>query len=110
MKIAVPVANGRLTAHFGHAAEFAIVHVKNQDIRKKEVLKPPPHEPGVLPGWLHELGVGVIIAGGMGQRALQIFGQNSIKVVTGAPGLTPEELAQKYLSDTLVTGHNVCDH
>jgi ATP-binding protein involved in chromosome partitioning len=110
MKIAIPVAEGKLTAHFGHAAEFAIVHVENQEIRNKELLTPPPHEPGVLPKWLHELGVSVIIAGGMGQRALGLFGENGIKVMTGAANLSPEELVQQYLTNSLVTGGNVCDH
>ncbi len=110
MKIAIPVAEGRLTAHFGHAAQFAIVHVENQEIKEKELLTPPQHEPGVLPRWLHELGVEVIIAGGMGQRAISLFGENSIKVIPGAPSLTPEELVQQYLTNTLVAGDNVCDH
>ena len=110
VKIAIPVAEGRLTAHFGHAAEFAIVHVENQEIKEKELLTPPPHEPGVLPRWLHELGVEVIIAGGMGQRALSLFGENGIKVATGAPNLAPEELVHQYLTNTLVAGENVCDH
>jgi ATP-binding protein involved in chromosome partitioning len=110
MKIAIPIAEGKLTAHFGHAAEFALVHVEDQEIKDKELLTPPPHEPGVLPRWLHELGVSVIIAGGMGQRALGLFGDNGIKVVTGAGNLTPEELVKQYLTNTLVTGQNVCDH
>jgi predicted Fe-Mo cluster-binding NifX family protein len=110
MKIAIPVSQGRLTAHFGHAAEFAIVHAEDQEIKKKELLQPPPHEPGVLPQWLDELGVVVIIAGGMGQRAIQLFGQRGIKVVTGARDLRPEELVQEYLTRTLVTGENLCDH
>ena len=110
MKIAVPVAEGRLTAHFGHAAEFAIVHVENQEIKGKEILPSPAHEPGVLPGWLHELGVEVIITGGMGQRALSLFGENGIKVIMGAPGLAPEELVHQYLTNTLVAGENICDH
>lgn len=110
MKIAIPVAEGRLTAHFGHAAQFAIVHVENQEIKEKELLTPPQHEPGVLPRWLHELGVGVIIAGGMGQRAISLFGENDIKVIPGAPSLTPEELVQQYLTNTMVAGENVCDH
>jgi Mrp family chromosome partitioning ATPase/predicted Fe-Mo cluster-binding NifX family protein len=110
MKIAIPIAEGRLTAHFGHAAEFAIVYVENNEIKDKELLTPPPHEPGVLPRWLHELGVSVIIAGGMGQKALALFGENGIQVVTGALSLTPEELVDQYLTNTLVTGENVCDH
>lgn len=110
IKISIPIAEGRLTAHFGHAAEFAIVHVENGKIIKKELLPPPAHEPGVLPGWLHEQGVTVIIAGGMGQKALSLFGENGIEVVTGAANLSPEELVQQYLSNAMVTGENVCDH
>jgi len=110
MKIAVPVAEGRLTPHFGHAAEFVVVHAENEQIKKTEVLEPPPHEPGVLPGWLYEFGVGVVIAGGMGQRAIELFAQKGIKVVTGALGGGPEQLVRQYLTNTLVTGENVCDH
>jgi len=110
IKVAIPIADGKLTAHFGHAAEFVVLHVEDREIKKKESIEPPPHEPGVLPRWLRELGVDVIIAGGMGQRALGLFEENGIKVITGAPSLTPEELLHQYLSDSLVTGGNVCDH
>ena len=110
MKIAIPLADGKLTAHFGHCREFALVEVEGNEITKKETLEPPPHEPGVLPAWLHNLGASVIIAGGMGGRALNLFEQNGIKVVTGAPAGEPEELVESYLNDTLATGANVCDH
>jgi predicted Fe-Mo cluster-binding NifX family protein len=110
MKFAIPLADGKLTAHFGHCQEFALVEVEDNEIKKKETLAPPPHEPGVLPRWLHELGTNIIIAGGMGARALDLFAQNDIKVLTGAPSLTPEELVKQYLDNSLQTGANVCDH
>jgi len=110
MKFAIPLAQGKLTAHFGHCQEFALVEVEGNQIKNKEMLVPPPHEPGVLPKWLHEQGADVIIAGGMGGRALDLFAQNGIQVITGAPVLTPEELVQKYLDQSLETGDNLCDH
>ena len=110
MKFAIPLAEGKLTAHFGHCQEFAVVEVEDNEIKNKETHVPPPHEPGVLPRWLHDLGTDVIIAGGMGARALDLFAQNDIKVIVGAPALTPEELIKQYLDDTLVVGANVCDH
>ncbi len=110
MKFAIPLAEGKLTAHFGHCKEFAIIDVENDQIKNKEILVPPPHEPGVLPRWLHEMGANVIIAGGMGQRAIDLFSQNSITVVTGAPSLEAEELVKSYLDSALVTGDNVCNH
>ena len=73
MKFAIPLAEGKLTAHFGHCKEFAVIDVEDKHIVKKEILEPPPHEPGVLPKWLHGLGANVIIAGGMGQRAISLF-------------------------------------
>jgi predicted Fe-Mo cluster-binding NifX family protein len=110
MKIAIPIANGKLTAHFGHCQEFALVEVEGNEITKTEMLVPPPHEPGVLPNWLHQLGADVIIAGGMGQRAVGLFQERGIKVLTGAPALTPEEIVNSYLNNTLMTGVNLCDH
>jgi len=110
MKFAIPLAEGKLTAHFGHCQEFAIVDVEENQITGKEILVPPPHEPGVLPAWLHEKGASVIIAGGMGQRAIDLFQQNDIEVVVGAPSLEPETLVNSYLDKTLVPGGNVCDH
>jgi len=110
MKFAIPTAEGKLTAHFGHSQEFVLLHVEENRITKKEVLTPPPHEPGVLPRWLHELGTDVIIAGGMGQRAVDLFSQNNIRVITGAPCLVPEDLVEQYLTNSLETGSNVCDH
>lgn len=112
MKIAIPLADGRLSMHFGHCEQFALVEA--DEITKKvgetTLLTPPAHEPGVLPRWLREQGANVIIAGGMGMRAQQLFAQNSIAVVVGAPADTPEQLAAAYLSGTLETGDNICDH
>jgi len=112
VKIAIPLADGRLATHFGHAERFALVEVDadSKQVLKTERLSPPPHEPGVLPRWLHEQGAHVIIAGGMGYRAQQLFAQNGIKVVVGAPGNDPESVVSDYLNGTLQTGENPCDH
>ena len=112
MKIAIPIANGQLSLHFGHCEQFGIfdVDASSQTVRNKESLTPPAHEPGVLPRWLHEQGVELIVAGGMGQRAQQLLAQNGIKVIVGAPTSDPDEIVAAYLAGTLETGENVCDH
>ena len=112
MVIAVPVTNGVLAQHFGHCEEFALFEVKadRKTVCDKRVLTPPPHEPGVLPRWLHEQGADLIIAGGMGSRAQSLFSENSMKVVVGAPSEGAEEVVKAYLDGSLKTGENVCDH
>jgi ATP-binding protein involved in chromosome partitioning len=112
MRIAIPLAQGKLSLHFGHCEQFAIFDIDGETskvINRKDATPPAP-EPGVLPRWLHENNVNVIIAGGMGQRAQQLFTQDGIKVVIGASGQSPEELVSAYLENTLETGDNICDH
>lgn len=112
MKIAIPVADGHLSAHFGHCQEFAVLETdqEGKEVAGKSMHEAPPHEPGLLPRWLHDLGADIIIAGGMGERAQQLFAENGITVVVGAPAETPEQLASTYLSGTLQAGENICDH
>ena len=112
LKIAIPLAEGKLSMHFGHCQEFALVEVdvEGKKIASIERLQPPAHEPGVLPKWLHDQGANLIIASGMGQRAQQLFSQAGIEVVIGAASDTPEAVVQAYLAGTLATGDNICDH
>ena len=112
MRIAIPLAGGRLSLHFGHCEEFALIDV---DLEKKEItatqtLPAPEHQPGLLPRWLHERQATVIIASGMGGRAQGLFAQNGIQVVIGAPSEEPEAIAEAYLNGSLETGENICDH
>ena len=112
MKIAIPLAGGKLATHFGHCERFALVDVDpaEKKILKREDIDAPPHQPGLLPKWLAERGANVIIAGGMGQRAQDLFVEQGIQVIVGAPADTPEQLAGEYLAGTLQSGENVCDH
>lgn len=115
--IAVPVAGNQLSMHFGHCESFSVfeVQVHDGDERSSEIisfksLTPPPHEPGVLPKWLHEQGVDLVIAGGMGQRAQNNFAANQVKVVVGVTGGNAEDIVRDYLDGKLVSGQNLCDH
>lgn len=112
MKIAIPIANGSLAMHFGHCEAFALVEadMESKTISGTSSAVPPPHEPGVLPRWLAEQGVHLIIAGGMGSRAQSLFNQNGIDVVVGAPSESPEKLVEAFMADSLQSGQNTCDH
>ncbi|MFC1582411.1 NifB/NifX family molybdenum-iron cluster-binding protein [Planctomycetota bacterium] len=112
MKIAIPTAEGKLCMHFGHCQVFTIADVDEESKKISSMVEetPPPHEPGVLPKWLNELGVNTIIAGGMGMRAQQFFTEYGVEVLVGAPAETPEEIVNRFLQGSLETGENVCDH
>ena len=82
-RFAIPTLNGELTAHFGHCEKFAIIDTENGTITNEQSITPPVHQPGVYPRYLAEQGVNVIIAGGMGQKAQDLFAQNNIAVCMG---------------------------
>ena len=112
MRIAIPVASGKLAMHFGHCEQFALIDVDETKgtIVGKEFVDAPPHQPGLLPRWLAERGAKVVIAGGMGQMAQSIFIENGITVVIGASSVNPEKIVTDYLEGDLKTGENICDH
>jgi predicted Fe-Mo cluster-binding NifX family protein len=112
MKIAIPVENGRLHHHFGGCHEFALVEV---DADKKlalrtEVVSAPDHRPGLFPRWLRQLGVEVVIAGGIGRRALANFADHGIAVRAGVTDSPVEQLVAAYLSGKLGVAPEGCDH
>ncbi len=108
--LVVPVFDGKLSSHFGQAEQFAFIETENGKIAGTEMRTPPAHEPGVLPRWLYEQGADVLIVGGMGESAQGLFRENGIEIILGAPMDAPEVLANQYLTGTLITGGNVCDH
>lgn len=112
MRYAIPVTGGMLSPHFGHCEQFALLDVdeQTQEITKKEFITAPEHQPGLLPPWLAEKGAAVVIAGGMGPRAVDLFQQNGIEVVLGALESDPEKAVLSHLKGNLAIGDNVCDH
>ena len=112
MIIAIPISNGKLDPHFGHCKAFSLikVDVENKAILSQENLDAPLHVPGLLPVWLAEHSVGIVIVGGIGQRAKELMVDKGIKVLVGASQETPEKIALGYLHGTLELGINCCDH
>ncbi len=112
MKIAIPVTDGKLSMHFGHCESFTLIDVDPDEkkITSREDLDAPPHQPGLLPAWLAERNANLIIAGGMGMKAQNLFCNAGIEVLVGAPVDAPENIVKSYLAGNLQTGENACDH
>ena len=109
-KIAIPISDGELDTHFGHCKQFAVIDTEGENIVETNYLEAPPHQPGLLPRWLPERGVTDVIAGGMGQRAIELFNARGVNVFVGAPKLSPEKLVKGYLEKSILFSSNLCDH
>ena len=107
LKIAVASENGMVTEHFGHCEGFMIFVTENNQIIKSETVADPGHRPGFLPNFLADHGVNVIISGGMGGGAVEIFNERKVEVVVGAKG-DAKAAVEAYLQGSLKSTGSVC--
>lgn len=112
MRIAIPIADGRLAGHFGHCEKFALIDLdpESRRVTARTEAGAPEHQPGLLPRWLKEQGVNLVIAGGMGERAQAHFAAASIEVITGVDQGTPDSLVEDYLAGRLASRPVSCHH
>jgi len=109
-RIAFPSNNREIVEeHFGHCKEFAVYNIEDGNTISVDYIVPPQHEPGVLPKFLGEHNVNVIITGGMGSMAVNLFKQQDIDVILGATG-TIEQNLKSYLEDDLESTGSACSH
>lgn len=107
MKIAVASEKEMVTEHFGHCINFNIYETEGDKIVKSESVDNPGHKPGFLPNFLNDIGVNVIISGGMGGGAIEIFNEKRIEVIVGASG-EAKKAAEAYLQGMLESTGSVC--
>jgi predicted Fe-Mo cluster-binding NifX family protein len=107
MIIAVASEGKMVTEHFGHCEAFTIFDTENRQIIKSETIPNPGHRPGFLPNFLNDMGVKVIISGGMGGGAIEIFNEKGIEVITGASG-EAKTAVEQYLQGNLPSTGSVC--
>ena len=109
-RFAVPTAGGKLSSHFGHCEQFAIIDTKDTLITSLTFVDPPEHNPGSYPRFLASMDCQIILAGGMGGKAKDLFESENIKVILGIAEDDPKKLVEHYLGNTLESGDNSCDH
>jgi predicted Fe-Mo cluster-binding NifX family protein len=107
MRIAISTDGDFVSAHFGRCPHFTIVDIENGNVVKKELVANPGHSPGFIPQFLHEKGVEVIIAGGMGMRASGFFDELGIKPIVGISGKI-DEVIEQLIKGTLKGGESLC--
>lgn len=108
--IAIPAEQGNLCPHFGHCEYFAVYETENDKVIAETKILAPPHQPGLLPQFLGQHNITDVIAGGIGQKAIQLFNQQSINVHAGAPSVNTSQIIDSFLKGTLQTSANMCDH
>lgn len=108
MRIAIACDGQLVSEHFGHCQGFTIYDIEDFVIMKKEFVENPGHKPGYLPVFLKEKNVDLIIAGGMGGSAQNLFEQNGIDVIVGTGG-SCDDVITLYLTGSIKSTGSVCN-
>ncbi len=108
MKLCIASEHKNVTSHFGHCETFEIYTIENSRIVDQKSVDNPGHKPGFLPGFLANIGVNVIISGGMGGSAIDLFHGFGIDVITGVSGHC-DDVAKRYISQELVATYSPCE-
>jgi predicted Fe-Mo cluster-binding NifX family protein len=104
--------DSEMSMHFGHCSHFVVVRVDPDNRVTGMEVSPNPyaghHQPGQIPQYISALGADVVVAGGMGEKAIDWFRRSGIEVATGARGSVAQTL-DAYLAGA-VAGATECRH
>ena len=108
MKIAISTMdnNGldsQISPHFGRCPFYVMVETKEKEILSVSAVENPlfsSHAPGMVPNFINDQGVDMMISGGMGRSAINFFKEFKIGVATGATG-TVQTTMQAYFAGNL---------
>ncbi len=107
MRICVACEDTQVAGHFGHCQNYRFYDTENGKIVSEESIPNPGHKPGFLPNFLGDRGAEVIIAGGMGGGAVEIFNERRIEVIVGVQG-DARTAVETYLRGELKSTGSVC--
>ena len=107
MRISVACMGTQIAQHFGHCQNFRLYDVENGKIVNEENIPNPGHKPGFLPNFLGDKGAKVIIAGGMGGGAVDIFNERDIEVIIGIEG-EAQDAVERYIRGELKSTGSIC--
>lgn len=107
MRIAVAAMGTKIAGHFGHCENFIMFDAENGVITAENSIPNPGHRPGFLPNFLADRGAEVIVSGGMGGGAVDIFNERGVEVIVGVQG-DATEAVENYLKGELVSTGSIC--
>jgi len=92
-----------VSPHFGRCPYYVLADIEDQEVKQVNAVANPyydHHQPGQVPGFIRSQGADVMLTGGMGRRALDLFEQYGVEAVTGASG-TVRHALERYLGGKL---------
>lgn len=110
MKIALPSRQNRVDEHFGHCEYFTVFTVNDKKEILSEEVVPSPAGCGCksdIASTLAQMGVRTMLAGNMGQGAVNVLNSCGIDVLRGCSGEV-KKVAEGWLAGSLQDSGMAC--
>ncbi len=111
MKIAVPTRGNVVDDHFGHCEMYSVFTINDGKITNTEIL-PSPQGCGCksnIASVLREKGVNIMLAGNMGEGAMNVLNMQGIEVVRGCSG-DAKAVAEAFINGNIADSGIGCSH
>jgi predicted Fe-Mo cluster-binding NifX family protein len=107
MRVAISTDGEVVSEHFGRCPTFTMLDIEGGKAVDRKEINNPGHAPGIIPQFLHEKGVKLIVCGGMGARASGLFEEFGIEAITGVSGKINEAIS-RLENGILEGGESLC--
>ena len=110
MRIGVTYENGEVFQHFGHTEQFKLYDVENGEIKQTQIVDTNGQGHGALSSFLTNVGVEILICGGIGGGAQSALAEAGIQLFGGVSGKA-DEAVKNYITGNLNYNPEVhCTH
>lgn len=100
-KVAIPVANDKLSEHFGACSYYEVFEIDGEHVRRNTFEMPSVVSVTELPLWLEEQGITDVITHRIKKEIIALFAAKKINLFVGASLKSTEELIDDYLQGKL---------
>lgn len=109
-KLAVTCENDQVFQHFGKTPEFAVFEIVDDRINGMSKVSTGENGHGALAGFLKELGVKVLLCGGIGPGAQEMLTDAGIRFVGGVQGDVIQAVGDYLKGDLKTDPGFTCNH
>jgi len=107
MKLGIVLDEQSISQHFGQANGLAIYEINDQVVTMVNHIQSIEHQHEGMPQIVLHAHIDVIICGNLGQKAIQMFKENNIEVISGIQGEL-EDVLRRYQNHELVSNNVAC--
>lgn len=111
MKIALPTRENLIDSHFGHCEYYTVFTIDDgsKEIVNQEIIASPVGCgcKSNIASTLSEMGVNLLLAGNMGEGAVNVLNRSGIEVVRGCTG-DVKDVALSWLAGSVMDSGELC--